>query len=63
MIEEIDYSILNEVVMSKKDTEAWIHSFMTNYTPSFEQTKAFFKDKNMKITKKEYERVCKKRHG
>ena len=61
MIEEIDYSMLSEAKMSKKETEAWIHSFLTNYVPTFEQAEAFFKKKNMKITKKEYERVCKKR--
>ena len=60
-MEEIDYSLLIETNMSK-DATAWIHSFLTTYVPDYEQTKAFFKKKNIKITKKEYDRICKKRH-
>lgn len=60
--EEIDYSLLVEYNMSKKDTTAWIHTFLTDYVPNFEQAKAFFVKKNMKITKKEYDRICKKRY-
>jgi len=61
-MEEIDYSNLNESKVTKKEVNAWIHVFITNYAPSYEQAQKFFKDKDIKITKADYDKICKKRN-
>ena len=59
--EELDYSILNENKITSKEVKSWVHCFITNTAPSFDQAKEFFESKDIKVTKLMYEKICKER--
>ena len=59
--EEIDYSLLSENKMTGDELNSWIHIFITDHAPSFEDAKKFFVKKGVELKKKEYEKACRKR--
>ena len=63
MFEEIDYSeeakydLFESVVREKTN---WAECLISRMAPSFEQVTNKLEEKNIKITKKQYEKICKK---
>jgi len=57
--EEVDHSLILENKIKKSERKAWIHSFLTNTAPNFEQAKKFFSKKGIDLTEKEYRKACK----